>query len=252
MIVSVSLSAQVCVPDTSNLSDTVIIDPLPYRDTVPGSGIQQKACLNTPYEQIFSVYIPAEINVPGIGGLQIISARLTGISGLPNGLEYFCSNTDCKYDKEQYGCFVIKGTPTGVSPGEFPIVLNFKVKAEVLGEINFTFPNAQLAPGTYSITVLPEGSAGCTASNHSIYVPEIETGFYQQDKSLIFTLISEQTEDIQFSLYDISGRQIFMNKNHLVPGKNSIQIDNVNTPSGIYLYQISGRQRNNSYKILIH
>lgn len=251
MLSSVALNAQVCIPDSTNLSDSVIIDPLPYQDTVPGSGIQQKACLNTPYEQVFSVFIPSSITVPGIGGLKLISAILTGIDGLPSGLNYYCSNDDCLYNKDEFGCFVIKGTVTGVSAGDYPITLRFKVKAEVLGDINFTFPNAQLAPGTYTITVLPENSTECTASNQVLIEPDIKTAFSQVDDCLQFSFICEKPENIRFALYDVSGRMVYSQKKELTPGKNVLLLKD-KLPAGIYVYQISGMSRNNSFKILIH
>ena len=140
---------QICIPDTTYLSDSMIISPSPYRDDLPGSGITKKACINTPYDLIFSVKVPDKISVPLLGEISINYVQLLSIDGLPTGLTYTCRSTDCKMYKNTYDCMTISGNPTSANaPGTYPIKINFKINTVALGDINYSFPDPNLARGT--------------------------------------------------------------------------------------------------------
>ena len=247
------LSAQICNPDTTRLSDSTIIDPLPFQVAKPGSGIPTKACLNTPYAQTFSVQVPESIILPAIGAIELNYVQLISIDGLPTGLTFSCNQADCKIYKNTFDCFLIHGTPAGTNaPGNYDIKINFKINTVLLGDINYSFPDPNLAPGTYTITLFPEGSPECISAVREVAAPDIQIDCAQTAEGVEFRVVSDLHFSSKLFLCDVNGKQVALKTTEIKPGSNHIQVDNNNLTPGIYFYQFTGKYGQKSGKLIIN
>jgi len=147
-----NLSAQVGVEPPACLPDSIYQDssagayPLPL-DAAGNHGLAEfPACINEPYELIFTIKLGDSISVETVGRVDVVSANIerTGaVSGLPEGLSYFCNPPDCIFPDTTLGCIVVTGTPTeNNAAGDFPLVISGVAVLNLGGLIEFplTFP----------------------------------------------------------------------------------------------------------------
>ena len=162
------LSAQICISDTTLIPSTSFIYPVPYQDTISGSGITNKACIGAEYNQVFQVKIPSTAVFLGFT-VHVEKVQLNSIVGLPAGLTYDCNPTGCEMPKNTTGCMLIHGTPLASNAVQkYPIMLNFTFTTQEFGSLQLSFPDASIAPGIYEIDLLATGSSGCLAANHDL------------------------------------------------------------------------------------
>jgi hypothetical protein len=245
------LFGQVCIPDPSQIPPNSFIFPTPYQDTAAGSGIQNKACINTPYNQVFQVVIPEEVIFSGFT-VHVEKITLNSIEGLPAGLSYECNPTGCTMLKNTTGCMLISGTPTVANEVKiYPIKLNFSFTTQELGTINLSFPDATIAPGKYEIEVLAEGSSACLASNNPGLKLEHKAFVGAGGDHLIMQLESKESIEGNIEIYSANGYKI---QDHVVSihnGKNEFEFNINNLRAGAYFYKIKTGHRFESGKIFI-
>jgi len=246
------LGAQVCIPDPSQIPGNSFIYPTPFQDTVSGSGIQNKACINTEFNQVFQVVIPEEVVFSGFT-VHVEKITLNSIDGLPLGLTYECNPTGCNMLKNTTGCMLISGTPAASNEVKiYPIELNFTFTTQELGSINLTFPDPTIAPGKYEIELLAEGSAACIASAKGFGASLKHKAFIGQGgETMIMQIESRETARGQVELYGANGNILKNELIEIVNGKNEFMINISDLPSGAYFYKIKTGGRYDSGKLFI-
>ena len=116
-----------CTPDPSCTSadgfPTICPDLLPDAET------------DTPYEQIITFFLPAEVTDPGSGAVaDLESVTITAIQGVPQGLTVELNDPDGVYEPasgQTSGCATLCGTP--VWPGDFVITISISAIASLFG-----------------------------------------------------------------------------------------------------------------------
>ncbi|MCO6460759.1 MAG: T9SS type A sorting domain-containing protein [Saprospiraceae bacterium] len=245
------LNAQVCVPDTTQIPPTSFIYPLPYQDTVPGSGIHNKACINTYYEQVFHVKVPSEVVFLGFP-VHIKNIKLNSIDGLPAGLSYACEPDGCSMDANTIGCMKIYGTPDASNEVKiYPIALNFTFSTVELPPLDLSFPSDNIAPGKYEIEVKAEGSPDCVAAIHTI--PGLIHRVYYNNNSgiLVADLESIGQMDARLSVFSSSGNPVKSEKFKIDNGKSHHEFAMNNIQPGVYFYQITSGNKSIAGKVII-
>ncbi len=234
---------QVCVPDTSQIKPNTFIYPLPYQDTVSGSGIPNKACINTYYEQVFHVKVPYEVEFLGFN-VHVKNIKLKSIDGLPAGLSYACEPT---------GCSKIFGTPDASNEAKiYPIKLNFTFSTVELPPLDLSFPDASIAPGKYEIELLPQGSTGCIAAIPTI--PGLIHRLYYNaaTQSLVLNMESKGNVFADMVLYNASGNLVLSSDLTIDNGNNLIKVPVNNLLNGVYFYQIRSCNKFVVGKVIIY
>lgn len=242
---------QVCIPDTTVIPTRSFIYPIPRQDTIPGSGIPNKACLNTYYEQVFHVKIPLQVEFLGFN-VHVQNVKLNSITGLPAGLSYACEPTGCSMPGNTIGCMKISGV---VDPSNsvktYPITLNFTFTTVELGPLDLSFPNDAIAPGNYDIQVLPEGSSECIASASKLNI--VQKAFHNiSTGNLEFELESQDQINATINILNMDGRMMKSAGVKIENGKNHFYISSGQMNTGIYIYQIKSGNRIQSGKIFIY
>ncbi|MGB5026097.1 MAG: hypothetical protein WBO44_12155, partial [Saprospiraceae bacterium] len=59
-----SVQSQNCLPDSIYRDSSAGVYPKPVSPTNPNGGITKKACINKPYEFVFTVVVPDTVLVP--------------------------------------------------------------------------------------------------------------------------------------------------------------------------------------------
>ena len=106
-------------------------------DGVLGSAYSQTLTLVVLEDTIMDVasFLPATVvlamNSAGIS--TVISLPVNhvafNVSGLPNGLNYSCDQTNCEYPSSFDGCMLINGTPT--QSGDFAVPVSMIINAQI-------------------------------------------------------------------------------------------------------------------------
>lgn len=247
LMASLSLMAQdaPCIPDEM-LQDSVGVFPLPFDEEIrPEGGITEVACIDQPYEFVFTIVLGDTLVVSGISAVidSVQFSPDTAFVGLPTGLTYECSTPDCKFFNGGSGCVVIKGTPDASNrSGLYPL--------EIIGTIftgglpvELSFPNPGIAEGTYDITLDEPDSENCTTSSTFDFSSKGQVGlqFNPNPTSGYGTLdVEAPSNDIyQFRLFNLLGKELFHAPMQLNKGNNRIDMDVSFLPDGIYLYSLS-------------
>lgn len=117
------------------------------------------------YALSFTMNIPTDTSVVGLGSGTVHYVEVSSIDGLPSGLSYNCTPSDCKINGGGSGCFEISGTPTDGTQGVYTVKVN--TKANLSGEIygnpiqgdypyTYEFSLSVLEGGVNSLQVLDE------------------------------------------------------------------------------------------------
>lgn len=153
-----SAYGQSCLPDSIYKDSTAGVYPKPKLGGA-GVGINKVACINKPYEFVFTVVIPDTLTIPGIPiVLNLTYAKIDtvgAISNLPAGIKYACNPPTCIYPRKTIGCLVLKGTADKTNlPGDYKPIIKLEI-GTLLGAIVIDYPGAQF-PGEYVLTLLDE------------------------------------------------------------------------------------------------
>lgn len=253
-VVALSTSmAQTCTP-AENLPDTVIVSPTAFVPTTnPMGGINDTACVNEPFEFVFTVKVPAIFESP-FGPVPINSVQMAtqgAVSNLPVGMGYVCNPPNCVFPKDSTGCILLFGTPTDTA-GVYDLSISFLIKTPLI-DLPLNFPNPSLAPGNYFLHVKPQGQ--CATSNvrdlselgvSARVRPNPFSGFAQV---VINTPI---TGSFDFTVSDLLGRKIHRERVQLIEGENTIDFDGSRLAAGIYIFNLSDGERQLSDKMVIN
>ncbi|HMW39481.1 MAG: T9SS type A sorting domain-containing protein [Saprospiraceae bacterium] len=236
-------NAQNCVPDSTYRDSSAGVYPRPVIPGGTGKGIDKKACINKPYEFVFTVTIPDTLTIPGIPfliNLNFAKIDTTGaISNLPKGITYACNPPNCTYPKKTLGCLILKGTPTSDNlPGNYKPVIKLTI-GSLLGNLQIDYPGVQF-PGEYILELLDQN---CLIATKDIHI--VNDQFYPNPTE---GWINSREDDISdLRLTDPLGRLISFQKS--TTDSKFLLPENLN--DGFYLLSWKSRNKNYIQKILL-
>jgi len=212
----------------------------------------ENACVGGAFGFVFTVVVAGEITLNGTT-VALDSIIVNDVSGLPAGMTYSCSNADCSFAAGTLGCATVWGVPQ--ETGDFDLTITGTIYGPFfpLGQ-TLTFPNPILAPGTYTLTVLEEGSMDCTVLDNDevskeafemILSPNPVSDFAQ------ITVISNETTAAKMVVRDLTGKAVVNNNINLVNGDNNINFSVSTLPNGIYLYSIENGDKRVTKKMIV-
>lgn len=255
---STFLSAQICMPDPIYQDSSAGVYPLPFNaETNPDGGIDKSACINSPYQFVFTIKIDSTIE---FGGTEypFDSLVVQAVNNMPIGFDYACSTPNCTFLGNSVECAVIQGTATSENaPGEYSIEIAGTAYTNIGGApfpLEITFPNPLFFEGEYILTLLEEGNPDCFITDVEDLAtpilglsntPNPFTGFTNVN------IASQVTGDFQFSVHDIFGKQVYVNKVNLQEGQNTIEFDGSGLSAGLYVYSFSNGTAVVSNKMMI-
>jgi len=234
-----------CTPNPTYADSAGGVYPLPYDSaSSPYGGINLSACIGHAYQFVWQVVIPDTITLPTVGQVPLSNFSMAtsgAISNLPIGLTYVCNPPNCSFNANTIGCIAIYGTVANtVTPKDYDLVISGTLVAAGF-PFSFTFPNAQLYPGHYFLTVEPENSTTCykvstsEARTNNFFSDVNPNPISQLSNLLIF---SKKDLSLKLSIQNINGAVIQSKNLKVMEGKNSFQLDASLWPNGVYLYKL--------------
>ena len=246
-----------CLPDSIYQDSSAGAYPLPFNN---GSGglAMFPACINEPYELVFTLKLGDSISVAGIGGVDVISAQIetTGaISGLPEGLNYFCNPPDCIVPDSILGCIVITGTPTASNAaGDYELVITGGALLDVFGNFPLTFPGL-IGMGSYALTLNEEGQCAPMSTGVNDYLSQ-QISLANTPNPVVQQTTIEMTSLLagafQFNVFDRTGRMVYQEAVQLNVGYNTLSYDASALEEGLYIYTLSDGTAVISEKMMVH
>lgn len=241
---------QACTPDTLYRDSTAGVYPAPLSEMNPNGGIDTFACIDQPFEFVFTVIIPDTFSFNGLT-LTLISASIAtegAVSGLPSGIDYECNPPNCIFPADSIGCIVLTGTPDMSNmPGEYEPVITMTINTNIF-PITTSFPGS-IFPGKY---ILELRNSQCDlASGETLREPEGWLSFPNpvSDHWNIAFLADDEIRH-RLMITDISGRVIHQ-ESWTGTGRQERNIEMGHFSPGIYFYQLNSGDRMATGKISV-
>lgn len=184
--------------------------------------------VNSVYSQQIDVKVPVDGGFAGAPFIEVDSAEVISIDGLPPGLTVDCAEnavTECTYLPGTVGCAVITGIPT--SGGEYELVVNLRVYTTVIPyDLPFT---------GYKIFI--EGSSGLDAyGDLSFQLASPRPN--PSDEAATIGISARKSGEAVFQVFDLVGKRVFSNTVRLSQGENTIRYETAQLPEGVYIYRV--------------
>lgn len=251
------LSAQdvACEPDQTFADSSQVVFPLPLDPSTGLGGIEAfPACIGEPFELVFSFRVGDSATISGftVDLFRAEIATTDGITGLPEGINYFCNPPDCIFPDTTLGCIVLRGTPTAANtPGVNKLVISAGVVADIVGIFNTTIPGP-LFTGEYNLVLNEAG--GCESVSTNDYLAQNISLANIPNPVVAQTMIevsSDISGDFQFNVFDVAGKRLHAEQIQLTTGYNSFNYDASELEAGMYIYSVSNGTGAISEKMIV-
>lgn len=219
---------QVCMPDPQ------------YTNTSTQEGIYPDTIVNfapayagTPYAQTVTLVVPPDTTLPILDTIVWDSTVLAGVTGLPPGFTYSCTNTSskpylCSWKGNSIGCAIITGNPTTADIGAYP--LQFMTNNYLGGS---SISNPYTSTG-YKIII---NSSNSVSEYPDIQIIQQNNPNPFDDKSEIqFTADGFGTA--RFKVYNMIGNAVQEYDIAVRQGVNKLVLDARDFESGVYFYAL--------------
>lgn len=235
----------VCVPNQLYVIAGIPgVYPNPAIQTALASGNQ-----GVPYTETLTILVPQDttIDLSSLIGfpfppitISVNYQEVSGITGLPSGLNYDCDLVSCQWAGGNNGCIKISGTPT--QGGTFNVgittVYNFTVpqSVPVIGGQNVNLP-LPFPDWTMDVTAVGVEDAHTEALSITHNAPNPFHG------TTTITYHAPKPSAVQFDVMDITGKGVHTEQARATAGTNSLVFDASRLAPGIYLYRLSNGER---------
>jgi hypothetical protein len=247
---------QMCEPDQMYADSSSGVYPAPYDpDLSPDGGITECAIIGQPFSFDFTIVVGDTITF-GAFSFPLDSIKINEVQGLPVGLNYICNPPNCTFEKNTLSCAGLFGTPTSANtPGEYELTI--VGAAFVNGSplpFPISFPDDNLAPGSYAINLLADDTTPCplTAVSESFQgrmsmevMPNPASGVATLEISSIFS------GNFELRVLDLLGRTVHQEQVEVLAGKQNLQINCTEFSEGMHLVFLSNQEGYLTQKLMI-
>jgi len=212
-----------CTPNTA------ITQPGIFPDSATGLAA---GVVGQPYTQVLQLKVPVDTLV-GPFPVPINSIELLSFTGLPAGLTYACSPSNCTYPGGSNGCVAITGTPTVA--GNYTLTGILETTVTIFG-----FPVTQVDTVDY-YTIDVTNSTGLSEDGLPTFTMSQNMPNPCEDITTIsFTLPFRSQVD--FYMHNVIGKEVFHKIVEGEQGDNTLRIDARDFSPGVYMYsmQVAG------------
>ncbi len=252
-----------CVPNVQYQDSTFGVYPAPYHvDNNPDGGIQDTACVNTPYYFTWTIKIPETITIAGFTATidSIVVAETGAIVNLPAGMEYsFNPTLGVFLPADSLACITIFGSPQVVDQYDLKITMTiFSQDLVLIGNpqtVTLPDPLFPQADGNYYLEVVEEGNPNCFVDSADDLLAESFSIRNLPNPFSDFTNIeitAENSDELIFRVFDLVGNEIHREEIFVTQGINNHEFDGGRLANGIYMYTIEKNGALVSEKMIIN
>ncbi len=250
---TVFAQATACVIIPSYKDSTLGVYPKPYDPiTNPSGGIKKIACVGKDYFTDFQVIIPDTFSLSGFQ-VQLSSASIIGVKGLPKGLVYTCTPADCKFLSKKPGCIRVSGKiDPVVIPGDFDLTIDVNLTTS-FGSIPQSFPNPAIANGKYTIKVVKPTDPACISANSDLSDLGVSLQIVPNPATAIASIMIEGSNigKGKIQIIDAVGRVVRQINSVFENGIDVVNIDTESLQNGIYTVQLSSEKGQLTRKLVV-
>lgn len=247
---------QMCEPNEMYADSTSGVYPAPYDpDVSPDGGIKECAIIGQPFSFDFTIVVGDTITF-GAFSFPLDSIKINEVQGLPEGLNYICNPPTCTFEKNTLSCANLFGTPTSANtPGEYQLTI---VGAAFVNGSSLpfpiSFPDDNLAPGSYAINVLADDTTPCPVSAVSesfrgLMSMELMPNPASQEATLEISSIF--TGNFELRVLDLLGRTVHRESVEVLAGKQRLQINCADFSEGMHLVFLSNHEGYLTQKLMV-
>tara|TARA_Y100001968_G_C19450704_1_gene768358 strand:+ start:1052 stop:1804 length:753 start_codon:yes stop_codon:yes gene_type:complete len=203
------------------------------------------ATVNVAYAQVLDFKLPLDAGVidPNFAGVNIDSAVLTSVAGLPPGLTYVCNTPTNSWLGGEQGCATIEGVPT--AQGSYDITISLDGWVTV-----FFAPFAQaISFGGYVIDVGAAGIETIQVTNETFILQQNYPNPTSGNTTIDF--IAGNNELIDFSITNLLGDVVLYQQVNSKRGVNKLDINTSEFSNGIYLYSIANGKNKVTKRMIV-
>ena len=189
----------------------------------PEEGLE-KAEVGKGYEQVLSLVIPEKAD-----NFELEKGVLKDMKGLPDGFTYECGEPDCTYEPG-FHCLLISGTAKEGQVGVYDLsfVIDVYLKgAPVATPVNYD---------DYKLEIIAASSVN---DINSIAFGVSQNSPNPFSNETAFKISSLTQMNLDFSIIDLVGKEVFSDKISVSPGETNYQFSSDNLNKGIYLYRVT-------------
>ncbi len=202
--------------------------------TLPDTSQGLKPAVATvPYHEVIHVRIPHDTIIPPLTiPVNIDSAGVVSISGMPSGFSYVTNSATDFWPGGSYGCIVIQGTAAEADTGTYLTIIN--VQVVVAGNpLAFAYP--------YEIEVLDSINQGFSHDDFTKFTVQQNIPNPFDDKTIIkFNTLRASV--FTFEVYDVVGNKVRKDEIFALRGVNKIIFNKENLKSGVYFFRLSDNE----------
>lgn len=223
-IAAVAQTNAQCVPGTSTVSG---ITP----DSATGLA---PAVVGQPYNQVMQIRVPQDTTTmlgPIPINVTIVSIGLTSFTGLPPGLTYSCTPSNCIFPGNSNGCVLISGTPTVA--GNFALTaITASIGSTIVGNIT------QYDTLTYYNIAVTGSATGIDESTGLGFSMDQNSPNPCNDVTEIRYIVPQMGE-VEFRVFNLIGKEIYRSLLNADQGENQLRIDSRDFAPGVYMYTMT-------------
>jgi Secretion system C-terminal sorting domain len=257
-----------CVPDAIYKDSTFGVYPKPYEPTInPKGGVNKSACIGKPFKFVFTAKIPDSTvvatpfgSLPAkIDSVILDKKDINTIVGLPVGMTYACNPPNCVFYPKKSACLYMYGTATNANKAG-----DYELKIKTVGYVNvaglpfnaaISFPDKNIAPGTYILKLEPVTSTTCFVSGASDKYENISYISANPNPTNDLTKIAfymEENDVLDFIVTDITGKRIHQETRKAEHGINTIDFDASNLNAGVYIYSLGNQKGRVTNRLVVN
>jgi len=219
-----------CVPDPQFTAPGI------YPDSATGLS---DAIVDQPYSQVITIITPLDTNVELNGipiDVTIQTIELTSVTGLPANFSYECLVPNCIFDGGSTSCAILTSTsdPTLSDVGSYQII--FSTTTTVDAGIGLPIQQDDVID-YYYLDVVGPNSVINQFSNTTFELKDIFPNPVVNEAKIQF--ISGTSDNVTLKVYNYLGEEIDSKSFASSRGVNTININTLSYPKGVYLYSIS-------------
>jgi len=209
-----------CVPNTT------ITQPGIYPDSATGLA---PGVVGMAYTQVMQVRVPVDTTVLGLPfPVPVTSIALNSFSGLPPGLTYACTPSNCVFPGGTNGCVLISGTPT--------VAGNYLITAVITSTVSvFGAPISQVDTlSYYSIDVTGSATSIYESTGFGFYMNQNSPNPCNEFTDIHYAVPS--AGEIDFRLFNLIGKEVYRSLLNATQGENDLRFDTRDLAPGVYMY----------------
>ena len=249
-------SAQMCDPDLT-LVDSVVglnyLFPPPFDTTTMMGGFEDTTCIGVYFETVLHFVIPTEIEFNGVL-LPVTNIEITGVNGMPVGLNYACTPSDCDFrPAQEVACVLVYGIATDANAEG-----DYELGIEGTANIGFSVPLSTLiaagSGGKYFLYVRDVTNATCTGvATENLLAEAVSIRNTPNPFSHLtdIEISSTVSGDFDFRVLNTLGATVHSEQLRIDEGRNTITYDGSDLAEGVYFYSISNRLGRLTGKLIV-